>query len=187
MGYEDHEDPGADATRAFRALRPPSVDGVRYADSGRLPDSGRRPDGGNISDGNRSPRAGWHPDTDTGTYPVLDWYAGYEGYADDQPGQPQAPAEERSFTRPYARPADPWAAPPSGHGPGKTGPSLAARLARLRPDRWVLAGGGLVATVAVIVAFATAGGSTVTPGARTAQTATTHSVQPACVSPAVGH
>jgi hypothetical protein len=207
MGYPEHDGPGADATRAFPVFRPPGADGIRYADSGLRPDSTLP------------------PDADAGTYPVLDRYAGYERYADDQPGQPQAAAEEHSFTRAYARPANPRQAPPSSHDqdPWSRGPRpaalppladlawaqppsadsasdrgplgehaqelpLAARLARLRLDRWILVGGGLAATVAVVVAFATAGGSsTATPGARTAQTATTHTVQPACVSPAPGH
>ena len=205
MGYPDHgEDPEADATGAFRAFRPSSADGIQYADSGRLPDGrlpdgrlpdGRLPDGrrwaagGNVPDEGGFPQAGWYPDADTGTgtYPLLDWYAGYERYSGEQPGRPQAAAGEHPFTRPYVRPADPWDALPPENAPGTTWSSLAVRLSRLRPDRWVLAGGGLAAAVAVIVAFATAGGSTATPAARTAQTATTHSVQPACASPVPGH
>jgi hypothetical protein len=65
--------------------------------------------------------------------------------------------------------------------------SLIRQLARLRLDRWLIAGGSLAAAVAVIIAFATAGGSAVTRGTGTAQTGTTHAVQPACVSPATGH
>ena len=60
---------------------------------------------------------------------------------------------------------------------------LAEQLYRLRPDRLVLAGGSLVAAAAVAIAFATAGGSATLPP----RTATTHAVQPACVSPAPGH
>ncbi len=64
---------------------------------------------------------------------------------------------------------------------------LAGRLARLRADRWVIAGGSLAAAAAVIVAFVMAGGSAAAPGSGTAQTATTHATQPACVTPAPGH
>jgi hypothetical protein len=38
--------------------------------------------------------------------------------------------------------------------------TVARRLARLRPDRWIIAGGGHAAAVAVVIAFATAGTST---------------------------
>jgi hypothetical protein len=62
----------------------------------------------------------------------------------------------------------------------------ARRLARLRPDRWIIAGGGLAAAVATAIAFATAGGSTATRPPTT-QSATGHVTQPACVSPAPGH
>jgi hypothetical protein len=70
--------------------------------------------------------------------------------------------------------------------------SLIRRIAWLRLDRWLIAVGSLAAAVAVIVAFATAGGSAATRGSGTrgsgtAQTGTTHGVQPACVSPATGH
>jgi hypothetical protein len=58
------------------------------------------------------------------------------------------------------------------------------RLARLRPDRWILAIGGLAAAVAVIVAFATAGGSA-TNTAKTAQTATTRIATTHAVLPGV--
>ena len=64
--------------------------------------------------------------------------------------------------------------------------SLIRQLARLRLDRWLIAGGSLAAAVAVIIAFATAGGSAATPRSGTAQTGTTHAVQPACVSPGTG-
>jgi hypothetical protein len=248
MGCAEHDDLEADATRAFRVFRPPSADGIRYADSGSLPEGAPPPDDDRLPKGAPPPDDSRLPDADTGTFPVLDWYAGYERYADDQSGQSQAGAEEPSFTRAYARPADPRQAPPSSHDqdpptshdqdpptshdqdpptshdqdpwsrgsrPAALPPltdlasaqlppadfasdrhslgehaqelPLAARLARLRPDRWILAGGGLAATVAVIVAFTTAGGSTATPGARTAQTATLHTIQPACVSPVPGH
>jgi hypothetical protein len=65
--------------------------------------------------------------------------------------------------------------------------SLIRQLARLRLDRWLIAGGSLAALVAVIVAFAVAGGSAATRGSGTAQTGATHAGQPACVSPATGH
>jgi hypothetical protein len=65
--------------------------------------------------------------------------------------------------------------------------SLIRQLARLRLDRWLIAGGSLAAAVAVIAAFLTAGGSGAAPGYRTAQTGTTHVAQPVCVSPAPGH
>jgi hypothetical protein len=224
MGCAEHDDLEADATRAFRVFRPPSADGIRYVDSGSLPEGAPPPDDDRLPKGAPPPDDSRLPDADTGTFPVLDWYAGYERYADDQSGQSQAGAEEPSFTRAYARPADPRQAPPSSHDqdpwsrgsrPAALPPltdlasaqlppadfasdrhslgehaqelPLAARLARLRPDRWILAAGGLAATVAVIVAFTTAGGSTATPGARTAQTATLHTIQPACVSPVPGH
>ena len=64
---------------------------------------------------------------------------------------------------------------------------LAGRLARLRADRWVIAGGSLAAAAAVIVAFVMAGGSAAAPGSGTGHTATTHATQPACVTPAPGH
>ena len=64
---------------------------------------------------------------------------------------------------------------------------LAGRLARLRADRWVIAGGSLAAAAAVTVAFVMAGGSAAAPGSGTGQTATTHATQPACVTPAPGH
>jgi len=65
------------------------------------------------------------------------------------------------------------------------------RLARLRPDRWILAAGGLAAAVAVIVAFATAGGSATADTAKTAQTATAHTATvradlPGCIPPRAG-
>jgi hypothetical protein len=194
MGYADHDDPGADAPGAFGAFRVvhhESADGIRYADSGVLPyvDSGVPPDAG------------------TGVYPVIDWYAGYERFAGDQAGdRPTAAprmAGEQPFRRVYARPADPWEASSSGGEPGwmrdhgrRPGESsladypaqvtLARRLAGLRPDRWIIAGGGLAAAVAVTIAFATAGGSTATRPATT-QSATGHVTPPACVSPAPGH
>jgi hypothetical protein len=231
MGYADHDDPGADAPGAFGAFRVvhhESADGIRYADSGVLPyaDSGvppddglrpgdvPRPDGGRIADdggrvagGGRFPGAGSRADADTGAYPVIDWYAGYERFAGDQAGdRPTAAprmAGEQPFRRVYARPADPWEASSSGGEPGwmrdhgrRPGESsladypaqvtLARRLAGLRPDRWIIAGGGLAAAVAVTIAFATAGGSTATRPATT-QSATGHVTPPACVSPAPGH
>ena len=77
--------------------------------------------------------------------------------------------------------------------------SLAGRIVRLRPDRWLIAGGGLAAAAAVVVAFVMAGGSgsaampgsAATPGSGTAQTATmqsaaAHASPPVCVTPAPG-
>jgi hypothetical protein len=242
MGYADHDDPGADAPGAFgafRAVHHENADDIRYADSGAPPGDGLR------------------PDADTGAYPVIDWYAGYERFPGDQAGdRPTAAprtAGEQPFTRVYARPADPRGASSPGGEPGwmrdhgrrpaagypddppRTGyagrppragyagrppragyagqppragypdelpiagypgessladypaeVTLARRLARLRPDRWIIAGGGLAAAVAVAIAFATAGGSTATRPATT-QSATGHVTQPACVSPAPGH
>lgn len=256
MGYADHDDPGADALGAFGAFRVvhhENADGIRYADSGVLPyvDSGAppgdglrpgdvpHPDSGRVADGGRFPGAGSRPDADTGVYPVIDWYAGYERFPGDQAGDRVAAAPrtagEQPFTRVYARPADPrGASSPGGepgwmrdHGrrpaagypddppragyagrppragypdelpiagyPGESSladypaeVTLARRLARLRPDRWIIAGGGLAAAVAVTIAFATAGGSTATRPPTT-QSATGHVTQPACVSPAPGH
>jgi hypothetical protein len=160
-------------------------------------------------------RGGWYPDRD-GTAPAVDWYAGYEQYAGERAGQAPEPAGERFLTRVYARPADPRQGLPDGNpgrppdgNPGRPPDddterlpladypamsSLIRRLARLRLDRWLIAGGSLAAAVAVIVAFATAGGSgamprgtAATPGSGTAQTGTTHVVQPVCVSPGTGH
>jgi hypothetical protein len=284
MGYADHDDPGADAPGefgAFRAVHHEDADGIRYADSGVLPDDGLRPgdvprpDGDRVADGGRFPGAGSRADSDTGVYPVIDWYAGYEGFAGDQAGdRPTAAprtAGEQPFRRVYARPADPRGAPSSGGEPGgmrdhgrrptagypdappragyvgrppRAGypdelpfpgypdelpiagylselpipgypdelpiagylselpipgypdessladypaeVTLARRLAGLRPDRWIIAGGGLAAAVAVTIAFATAGGSTATRPATT-PSATGHVTPPACVSPAPGH
>jgi hypothetical protein len=77
--------------------------------------------------------------------------------------------------------------------------SLAGRIVRLRPDRWLIAGGGLAAATAVVVAFVMAGGSgsaampgsAARPGSGTAQTATmqsaaAHASPPVCVTPAPG-
>ena len=137
-------------------------------------------------------RGGWYPDGDD-TSPAVDWYAGYERYAGEQAGQATEAAGERFLTRVYARPADPRQGPPDddpGRAPLADHPAMASlirQLARLRLDRWLIAGGSLAAAVAVIIAFATAGGSADTPRSGTAQTGTTHVVQPACVSPAAGH
>jgi hypothetical protein len=137
------------------------------------------------------------------TSPAVDWYAGYEHYASEPAGQVPEAAGERFLTRVYARPADPRQGPPDGdperpsldpEGPSldpqrppledyPAMSSLIRRLARLRLDRWLIAGGSFAAAVAVIIAFATAA----TPRSGTAQTGTTHVVQPACVSPATGH
>jgi len=137
-------------------------------------------------------RGGWYPDGDD-TSPAVDWYAGYERYAGEQAGQDTEAAGERFLTRVYARPADPRQGPPDDD-PGRASladypamASLIRQLARLRLDRWLIAGGSLAAAVAVIIAFATAGGSAATRGSGTAQTGSTHAVQPACVSPATGH
>lgn len=188
MEYGEHDGPGASSAWAFRRPGPANADGVRYADSGLLPDrtlpaGDGRPDGGTCSRGGghvpadgRFPRVAWYPDADTGTYPVLDWHAGYERYAGDRSARPGAPAGERPLTRPYAGPADPRQARPADDA---IEPPLTARLSRLRPDRWILAGGSLAAAVAVVVAFATAGGSTAPVPAKAGQ--------PACVSLAPGH
>lgn len=256
MGYADHEDPGADALGAFGAFRVvhhENADGIRYADSGVLPDADSgvppddglrpgdvpRPGGGRVAGGDRFPGAGSRADADTGVYPVIDWYAGYErfagGQAGDQPTAAPLAAGEQPFRRVYARPADPRGASSPGGEPGRmrdhgrrpaagypdappragyagrpprvgypdelpiagypgessladypADVTLARRLARLRPDRWIIAGGGLAAAVAVAIAFATAGGSTATRPPTT-QSATGHVTQPACVSPAPGH
>lgn len=189
MEYGEHDRPGTSATGAFRRPGPANADGVRYADSGSLPDrtlpaddalpgdgGARSRVGGHVPADGRFPRVAWYPDADTGSYPVLDWRAGYERYADALSAQPRAAAGERSLTRPYAGPADPRQARPAGD---VIESPLAARLSRLRPDRWILAGGSLAAAVAVVVAFATAGGSSAPVPAKAGQ--------PACVSPAPGH
>jgi hypothetical protein len=243
MGYPDHDDPGGDAPGAFRAFHHESADGIRYADSGVLPDDGPRladaprpdgdwfPDGaqirdhGRFADGGRFPGAGSRADADTGVYPVIDRYAGYERLTGDQAGdRPTAAPGQQPFTRVYARPADPWEASSSGREPGwtrdhgrrpaagypdssRTGHSddpsrggwpedlsrggypaevtLGRRLAGLRLDRWIIAGGGLAAAVAVVIAFATTGGSTAIRPATT-QSATAHVTQPACTTPRTG-
>ena len=155
----------------------------RYADSGRFP------------------RAGWYPDADTGIYPVLDGYAGDQRYA----GEPPAPAADHRPARPPELNHDPAYPALAGYLPAlrELAGSPAAgpppgRLARLRLDRWILAGGGLAATVAVLVAFATADGSAAANNAKTADTAkSAHTVMTAqtetaraalsgCVSPAAG-
>lgn len=106
MRYAEHEGPGDDATRTFRALRTPATDGVRYADSGSVPDRG-----------GRFALAGWQPRADDDTYPAPDLYAGYEEYA----GEPPEAAPERSLTRVYARPADPRQGPRPGDAPRPPG------------------------------------------------------------------
>ena len=159
--------------------------GEQYADSGRFP-----------------PTA-WYPDADTGIYPVLGGYADYPGYA----GEPPAPEADRRPARPAgadrlpARPPevdhDPARSAPAGYPPSHREPAGSpadpppGRLARLRPDRWILAAGGLAATVAVIVAFATAGGSATANTAKPAHTSTAHTstaraAPPGCVSPRAG-
>jgi hypothetical protein len=211
MGHGDHDDPGADATKAFRVLHHEEADGVRYADSGV------RPDGSLLPMDTLGPEG-----ILGGLYPVPGRYAGYERSADDHQyiEAPQA-AGEQPFTRVYARPADPRQASPSGASGGEPGrtqdygrfpavgypeepavagypgePSLVGyqgkppvtlgrRLAGLRLDRWLIAGGSIaaaVAVVAVVAAFATAGGSSAARPATT-QTATVHVTQPACTSP----
>jgi len=136
-------------------------------------------------------RGGWYPDGDD-TSPAVDWYAGYEQYAGERAGQAPEPAGERFLTRVYARPADPRQEPPDGdpeRPPLADYPamsSLIRQLARLRLDRWLIAVGSLAAAVAVIIAFATSGGSAATPRSGTAQTGTTHAAQPVCVSPGTG-
>jgi len=153
-----------------------------------FPRGGGYPDRG----GGYPDRGGWYPDGDD-TSPAVDWYAGYERYAGEQAGQATEAAGERFLTRVYARPADPRQGPPDddpGRAPLADYPAMASlirQLARLRLDRWLIAGGSLAAAVAVIIAFATAGGSAATRGSGTAQTGSTHAVQPACVSPATGH
>ena len=136
-------------------------------------------------------RGARYPDRD-GTSPAVDWYAGYEQYAGERAGQAPEPAGERFLTRVYARPADPRQEPPDGdpeRPPLADYPamsSLIRQLARLRLDRWLIAVGSLAAAVAVIIAFATSGGSAATPRSGTAQTGTTHAAQPVCVSPGTG-
>jgi hypothetical protein len=187
MDYAEHDGPRAAATSgAFWPSGPHSANGVRYADSGRFP------------------RAGWHPDADTGIYPVLDGYPGHQRFA----GEPPAPGAHQRLARPPELDHDqahlaPVGYPPARRAPAGYPPALGelagfpaagpppGRLARLRPDRWILAIGGLAAAVAVIVAFATAGGSTTANTAKTAQTATTrtattHAVLPGCVWPRAG-
>jgi hypothetical protein len=197
MDYAEHDGPRAGATSgAFWPSGPHSSNGVRYADSGRFAPTD------------------WYPDADTGIYPVLDGYPGYQRYA----GEPPAPGAHQRPVRPPELDHDPAHLAPVGYLPAHLAPvgylparqapagylpvrdelagSLAAgpppgRLARLRPDRWILAIGGLAAAVAVIVAFATAGGSTTANTAKTAQTATTrtattHAVLPGCVWPRAG-
>lgn len=188
---------------------------ARTRASGLLPDGAPLPDGGR----GRDPGAGSRADAETGMYPALDRYAGYERFAGEPSAQPEA-ARERPFTRVYARPADPRRArrpgdehqrrtgrhgqPPAGRYPAESARAsypaesprpdcpaagypaaagLGFRLARLRADRWIIAGGSLAATVAVVVAFVTAGGSAAAHPATT-RTAATHVIQPACVSPA---
>jgi hypothetical protein len=194
--------------------------GALWSESALSP-TALRPDGGPLPDGGRGrgPGAGLRADAETGTYPVLDRYAGYERFAGEPSAQPEA-AGERPFTRVYARPADPRRArlpgdddqrrtgrrgqPPAGRYPAESARAgypaelprpdcpavgypaaagLGSRLAGLRADRWIIAGGSLAATVAVVVAFATAGGSA-TAHPATTRTAATHVTQPACVSSA---
>lgn len=220
MGYADHEGPRADSTGMFGALHHESADGVQYADSGVLPAA---PHPGEAPRLGETPRrdTGSRLDADTGTYPVLDRYAGYERSGDDRAIVHHEVAGDRPFNRVYARPADPgrtrppgevyggtrdrgWrpaagypneVAPPAEAMSGEVTPThvtLTRRLAGLRPDRWVIAAGSLAAAVAVVVAFATAGGSPATSGgASVTRPATTHTAaarvtQPACVSPAPG-
>src|SRR6516162_3983857 len=101
-------------------------------------------------------RGGWYPDGDD-TSPAVDWYAGYERYAGEQAGQATEAAGERFLTRVYARPADPRQGPPEddpGRAPLADHPAMASlirQLARLRLDRWLIAGGSLAAAVAVII------------------------------------
>jgi hypothetical protein len=155
--------------------------GEQYADSGRFPPTR------------------WYPDADTGIYPVLDGYAGYQMDADEPP----APEADRRSARPPGADRRPARPPEVDHDPARPAPagyprvlselagSPAAgpppgRVARLRPDRWILAVGGLAATVAVIVAFATAGGSAAANTAQPANTATAHTALPGCVPPGAG-
>jgi hypothetical protein len=159
--------------------------GEQYADSGRFPPTG------------------WYPDADTGIYPVLDGSTGYQGYAGEPPAprvdcRPARPAVDRVPARPPEVDHDPAHPAPAGYLPtlGELTGSPAmgpppGRLARLPLDKWILAVGGLAATVAVIVAFATAGGSATADTAKTAQTATAHTATtraalPGCVSPRAG-
>ena len=159
--------------------------GEQYADSGRFPP------------------AGWYPDADTGIYPVLDGSAGCQTHAGEPPApgadsRPARPTVDRLPVRPPEVDHDPAHPAPAGYPPmlGELAGSPAAgpppgRLARLQLDRWILAVGGLAATVAVIVAFATAGGSATADTAKTAQTATARTATaraalPGCVPPRAG-
>ena len=131
------------------------------------------------ADSGRFPRAGWYPDADTGIYTVLDGYGGDQRYA----GEPPAPAADHRPARPPELNHDPAYPAPAGYLPA-------------RPGR--LPGGGLAATVAVLVAFATADGSAAANNAKTADTAkSAHTVMTAqtetaraalsgCVSPWAG-
>ena len=194
MGYEAHDGPGPDTARALPAFRRYAdavrdSNGVRYADAIRYADSGSLPDRARPAPAGRFPRAGWYPDADTGIYPVLDGYPGCQGYA----GEPPAAGADRQPAGPPEIAHDPAHPAPAGDpavrtelaGSPAAGPQP-GRLARLRPDRWIVACGGLAATVAVVVAFATAGGSPTANTARTAQTAPAHAALPGCASPGAG-
>jgi hypothetical protein len=207
-----HESPLTDAGRHARDSRLTGSDCLteygRHAESG-FPESEFSVDPYpevDTSSGRGFPRGGRDLDGDDGIYPVVDdWYAGYEQFAgelDDRPGQSPAAAEEEPLIRAYARPTDPREVPglagekttgePLADYPARS--SLTERIVRLRPDRWLIAGGGLAAAAAVVVAFVMAGGSgsATTPGSTgttqtgTMQTATAHATQPVCVTPAPG-
>lgn len=65
-------------------------------------------------------------------------------------------------------------------------PSPRARIARLHPDRWILAIGSIAAAVTFVAAVAAAGGSTTQGRAVVPGAVVTPAVQPGCVFPTSG-
>lgn len=124
---------------------------------------------------------GWQPDMDTGAYPIIRGDTGGEasGYAD-------------SGANGYAGGAG-WGEDclgPFGQAdlPGQDFgvPSLRARMARLHPDRWILAIGSMAAAVTFVAAVAAAGGSTTQGRAVVPGAVVTQAAQPGCVFPTSG-
>ena len=131
---------------------------------------------------------GWQPDMDTGAYPIIrgaggegSGYAGGEGSGGaggEGSGGAGGEGSEEDYPDPFGRTGVP--------GQEFGVPSLRARIARLHPDRWILAIGSMAAAVTFVAAVAAAGGSTtqgraVVPGAVVAPAAA-----PGCVFPASG-
>lgn len=90
---------------------------------------------------------GWQPDVATGAYPVIDEYAGYEGFRDALRDSRGAVNQLGSQT---------WTRPVELHH-GSEQPATGRRF-RPRPDQWGLACGALAGAIAVVVAFVTAAG-----------------------------